>query len=119
VTGRPTPDTRPCPWPTCPKRTKPRYLMCPEHWYALPEDIRAAINAAYRPGQNALTASPAYRAALRDTLEYARQHADPGPGPGILPAVGDPAGDDDVWGDDYTDDDPEAAEHDEAPEPRS
>jgi hypothetical protein len=26
-----------------------------------------------RPSQNALTASPAYRAALRDALDYARQ----------------------------------------------
>lgn len=69
----PTSDTRPCPWPACPKRTRPRYLMCREHWYSLPADIRARISETYRPGQTALTASPAYRAALRDALDYARQ----------------------------------------------
>ena len=78
MTRPPTPDARPCPWPTCPKRTKAAYLMCREHWYMLPEDIRARINETYRPGQNALTASPAYRAALRDALDYAR-HASRNP----------------------------------------
>jgi hypothetical protein len=77
MTRPPAPGTQPCPWPTCPQRTKPRYLMCREHWYALPEDIRARINETYRPGQNALSASPAYRAALRDALDYARHTANP------------------------------------------
>ena len=80
MTRPPTPDTRPCPWPACPKQTKPRHLMCPGHWYALPADIRARISETYRPGQNALTASPAYRAALHDALDYAR-HASTDPGP--------------------------------------
>jgi hypothetical protein len=48
--------------------------MCREHWYALPESIRDRVNATYRPGQNALTASRAYRAALHDALSYARSH---------------------------------------------
>ena len=60
-----------CPWPACPKRTKASYLMCREHWYALPPDIRARILATYRPGQTALTASPEYLEALRDALHYA------------------------------------------------
>lgn len=80
MTSQPSPSTlRPCPWPRCPKPIRRAYLMCREHWYTLPADIRARINETYRPGQNALTASPAYRAALRDALDYARQHANPGP----------------------------------------
>jgi len=60
-----------CPWPACPGRTKAGHLMCRDHWYALPPDIRARILATYRPGQTALTASPEYLEALRDALRYA------------------------------------------------
>jgi hypothetical protein len=50
--------------------------MCPADWRHLPADIRARVLAAYQPGQNALTCSPEYRAALRDALAYARASAE-------------------------------------------
>ncbi len=69
---------RPCPWPGCGKPIRPAYLMCRAHWYRLPAAIRTAVLAAYRPGQTALTATPAYWAARADALEYARQAAGEG-----------------------------------------
>ena len=60
-----------CPWPGCPKHTKASYLMCREHWYALPFEIRERILATFRPGQTVLAASPEYLEALRDALRYA------------------------------------------------
>ncbi len=62
-----------CPWPGCPKSTKASHLMCREHWYALPFEIRERILATFRPGQTVLTASPEYLDALRDALHYAAQ----------------------------------------------
>jgi hypothetical protein len=50
-------------------------LMCPPHWYTLPQDLRDGIWAHYRPGQTALTCTPQYREALRDVIAYARKHA--------------------------------------------
>jgi hypothetical protein len=41
----------------------------------VPADLRSRIWDTYRPGQTALTASPEYRAALRDVLDYARRTA--------------------------------------------
>jgi hypothetical protein len=74
MTHQPSPSTlRTCPWPDCHKPIRPAYLFCRAHWYALPEDIRTWIWDTYRPGQTALTASPAYRDALRAALDYARQ----------------------------------------------
>jgi hypothetical protein len=47
--------------------------MCRAHWYQLPGDIRAAVLAAYRPGQTALTASADYWVARASALEYAHR----------------------------------------------
>ncbi len=78
MTGRHRGEPRrpnPCPWPACRKHTRPAYLMCREHWYRLPARIRSRIWDTYQPGQTALTASPEYRDALREALEFARQAA--------------------------------------------
>jgi hypothetical protein len=64
-----------CPWPACRRAVPAHHLMCPADWWRLPADIRTRIWAAYRPGQTALSASPAYREALRDALAFARQAA--------------------------------------------
>lgn len=61
----------PCPWPVCRKRTRSGYLMCREHWFRLPAEIRSRILATYRPGQTIETASPEYLQALRDALAFA------------------------------------------------
>jgi hypothetical protein len=67
---RPARD-RTCPWPGCHKPIRAAYLMCRAHWYRLPEGIRGRITATYRRGQTLETASPGYREALHDALDYA------------------------------------------------
>jgi len=75
---------RPCPWPGCRAHTRAAYLMCRAHWFRLPAELRSRIWDTYRPGQTALSASPEYRAALREALEFARQ-AEHGENGGLLP----------------------------------
>jgi hypothetical protein len=47
--------------------------MCRPDWYRVPKALRDAILLHYRPGQTALTCTPAYREALHEVLAYARQ----------------------------------------------
>ena len=35
----------------CPMHVKPEMLMCRRHWYMVPNRIREAVWASYRPGQ--------------------------------------------------------------------
>ncbi len=46
-----------CHWPGCAAVVPPRMWGCRNHWFALPADIRAAIWAAYVPGQE-ITKTP-------------------------------------------------------------
>jgi hypothetical protein len=62
-----------CAWPGCGVTAKRGRLMCYRHWVSLPAGLRAPIWEHYRPGQDALTASPGYLKALRDVLAYARR----------------------------------------------
>jgi hypothetical protein len=62
-----------CAWPGCARGHRPGQLMCRGHWYALPGYMRDRIWASYVPGQNAITCTDEYRAALRAVLDYARQ----------------------------------------------
>jgi len=60
-----------CLWPGCHKQVPARLWGCGRHWHSLPGGIRAQILAAYRPGQDATSASAAwYRAttAARDWI---------------------------------------------------
>ena len=40
-----------CHWPGCNKEVPPRLWGCREHWFTLPQVLRSAIWAHYRPGQ--------------------------------------------------------------------
>lgn len=40
-----------CHWPGCNTEVPPKLWGCREHWFQLPQSIRARIWATYRPGQ--------------------------------------------------------------------
>ncbi len=40
-----------CHWPGCTRQVKPAMWGCPEHWFRLPNQLRAALWSAYQPGQ--------------------------------------------------------------------
>lgn len=63
---------RPCCWTGCKKRVDPWLWGCKPHWFALPANIRAAITAAYVPGQESDLGSitPAWKEAHRQALEW-------------------------------------------------
>ena len=52
--------------------TVPRKLfMCRKHWYQLPKDLRDAVWATYRPGQEQTgRPSPAYLKAARSAIDW-------------------------------------------------
>jgi hypothetical protein len=56
--------------PRCQEPIRPGLVGCKTCWYALPEDIRKAVNANFVPKQTALTITPEYRAALYDALDW-------------------------------------------------
>jgi hypothetical protein len=45
-------------------------LACRPDWFALPPELRDRIMAHWQPGQNAVTASDEYWAALQEVLDY-------------------------------------------------
>jgi hypothetical protein len=64
-----------CHWPNCREDVPPALLMCLRHWQLLPEPVRYAVWAAYRPGQEvAKDPSRAYVAAVRVALDWAHDH---------------------------------------------
>lgn len=62
-----------CHWPGCTAAVPPAAWGCRRHWAALPRGIRAAIWAAYRPGQEiSKTPSGSYVDAARAAQEWIR-----------------------------------------------
>ena len=54
-----------CHWPGgCARSVAPAFWACRDHWRALPHEIRFAIAAAYRPGQELEEPSIQYLAAF-------------------------------------------------------
>lgn len=71
---RGTPMPHVCHATGCTRRVPTRFFMCAPHWYALPFSYRAAIWAAYRPGQeNDKYPSPEYLAAAHAAINYLGQ----------------------------------------------
>jgi hypothetical protein len=58
-----------CPAPGCPLVVPNRLFCCVKDWRRLPDDIRRAIWASYRPGQTVATASEAWKQAARQAME--------------------------------------------------
>ncbi|WP_233866699.1 hypothetical protein [Paraburkholderia adhaesiva] len=66
-----------CPWPGCRTAVPSTMWGCPQHWRALPNDLRAWIGRAYRYGQ--MTGShpnQSWRDAHTAALAWIAQHAD-------------------------------------------
>jgi hypothetical protein len=64
-----------CHWPNCREEVPPQLLMCLRHWQLLPQPIRTAVWAAYRPGQEVdKEPSRVYVAAVRVALDWAHDH---------------------------------------------
>lgn len=40
-----------CHLPSCDESVPRRWLMCKEHWFMVPRDIRREVNRTYQPGQ--------------------------------------------------------------------
>lgn len=60
-----------CHWPGCTQQVPPAMWGCREHWYRLPQRLRAAIWSAYRPGQeDDLHPSPTYFRIAREVQEW-------------------------------------------------
>ena len=59
----------------CTRRVPLKLLMCRPHWGALPAELRRAVWATYRRGQEIdLKLSPAYIAAVRDAIDWLKQN---------------------------------------------
>jgi hypothetical protein len=58
--------THECPAPLCTEQVGPGMVMCPRHWYRVPQPLRRAVRVAWRRGGGA--GSPAHRAALRAAI---------------------------------------------------
>lgn len=68
----------------CATPVHPRFLMCRDHWFQLPQELRRAVNAAFVPGQeekrvrptqawlNAAQAAVTYIAEQEGRLDYPR-----------------------------------------------
>ena len=70
---QPRPHT--CHWPGCEKQVKPAMWGCRKHWYTLPQSIRTAIWAAYRPGQeDDGKPSNAYLLAADEAQQWIREY---------------------------------------------
>ena len=55
--------THTCPGPRCDAEVDTSELLCPAHWYQVPEPIRRAVRIAWRRGAGAGT--PAHTSAIR------------------------------------------------------
>ena len=62
VAGR----THQCPAPACTEQVGADMLMCPRHWYRVPEPLRRAVRIAWNRGAGA--GSPAHVAAMRAAI---------------------------------------------------
>lgn len=71
-----------CHWPGCKKNVPPAKWGCREHWFRLPQYLRARIWAAYTPGQekwledsaNNPRPSEAYINAAEDVQKWIHDH---------------------------------------------
>lgn len=71
IAGDPAPAGHGCHWPGCVADVPPAAWGCRKHWFSLPRGIRAAIWAAYRPGQETTkTPSAAYMTAARAAQDW-------------------------------------------------
>jgi hypothetical protein len=65
-----------CPWPGCPRFIPNRLWSCREHWFTLPNNLRAWIGRAYRHGIDTGThPTDSYVRAHRAALEWIAQHS--------------------------------------------
>jgi hypothetical protein len=67
--------THTCHAENCNIPVQPKMFMCPRHWFMLPKQIRDAIWAAYRPGQE-ITKNPSdeYLNAAFMAIRWVREH---------------------------------------------
>ena len=64
-----------CHCPHCNRAVSPKLFGCKSCWFALPQKMRDAIWATYRPGQEITkTPSPEYIKAARAAIEYLREN---------------------------------------------
>jgi len=62
-----------CHHPDCKVPVPPKMLACQKHWFALPRPLRAAVWAAYRPGQEVdKRPSDEYLAVILEVMEFWR-----------------------------------------------
>lgn len=74
-----------CHWPGCDRTVPPAAWGCRKHWYMLPESLRRAIWAAFRPGQEvSKTPSPAYVEVAQQVQDWIAEHYPPPPQQGSL-----------------------------------
>lgn len=65
-----------CPWPGCERPVSRSQWGCREHWYALPNNLRAWIGRAYRQGIDTGThPTRSYVEAHRAALAWIAEHA--------------------------------------------
>jgi hypothetical protein len=68
---------RTCSWPGCQTTVPADMWGCRSHWFRLPRNIRTAIWAAYRPGQETtLEISDDYRRAFKAAQDWIREQGD-------------------------------------------
>lgn len=66
-----------CHWPGCRKQVPPAQWGCKRHWFMLPQNLRDAIWAAYRPGQERnLTPSKFYLDTAHRVEKWIQQNAE-------------------------------------------
>lgn len=71
VKAQPQTRDHACHWPGCETQVAPAKWGCTKHWFALPNSVRNAIWAAYRPGQEkTMDPSEAYLAAARAAQDW-------------------------------------------------
>ncbi|HWH84689.1 MAG TPA: hypothetical protein VNU71_20875 [Burkholderiaceae bacterium] len=64
-----------CHWPGCEKVVAPALWGCQKHWFALPRNLRAAVWATYRHGQEVdKRPSTAYLGAAAAVQRWIREH---------------------------------------------
>ena len=64
-----------CHWPDCEEQVPPELWGCKKHWFALPQELRNKIWAAYVPGQEVRKdPSDAYLEAFEEAYEWALNH---------------------------------------------
>ena len=77
---RSQPQTRKhqCHWPGCEKQVPPAMWGCGPHWFKLPANLRSAIWASYRPGQEiTMTPSPTYLEAAKKVQAWIEELGGP------------------------------------------